>query len=483
MKILLVDPPCDYWGFAGGKDNFAPPIGLATLAAYIEKNGTEVHILDCNASHIDFQELKKRILEIKPKILGVPSSMMCFVPNALQVIKIAKEVDPSIFTVGGGIQFSLMPQEALEICPELDCIVRGDGEYPFLDLIRELEKRQPDLSFVRGISFRKNGKIIHNPNHYPVEDLDTLPNPSWHLLPMDRYSLPLIPKSWGSLAMITTSRGCPHQCTFCSPRLAQAPYRQMSPKRSVEMIEELYYKYHKRVIWLSDLTFNVDRKRTEDFLDEILARKLNIRIAAEGLRPEFILRDADLLPKMKKAGVFFGFVGVESCSKDRLDKYKKSLSPLQAKKAIQLLKKHGIHTYCFFILGEEEETKEDILQTLKFAKQLDPTIAIFSCATPFPGTAYYKQMRDKGLIELEDWSKYDLAHPVARTKYLGIQELQQLQAHCFKNFYGRPLKVLKHILFGDALERHWYLLQRLRKKDFTQVGRQMALGSGHWAQS
>jgi len=481
MRVLLIDPPCDYWGFAGGEDFCAPPIALATVAAYLEKHGIAVSILDCNINKIDFVHLKDEIKKYNPNVVGVPSSMMCFVPASFKAAEMAKEVNPDIFTVGGGVQFTLTPEEAINRCSALDCVVRGDGERPFLDLLRELEKSSPNLHNVRGISFRRNNEIIHNQDHDPIQNLDELPFPAWHLLPFDKYHLPIIPKEWGGLAMITTSRGCPHKCTFCSPRLAQFPYRHMSAKRSVDMIEELYNRYNKKVIWLSDLTFNVDRKTTEEFLDEIIARRLNIKIAAEGLRAEFIIRDEDLLPKMKQAGVFFGFVGVESCSKKKLDRYKKALRPEQAKKAIKLLKKYGIHTYCFFIIGEWDEDKDDILETLKFAKELDPTIAIFSCATPFPGTDYYHMLNDLGAIEVKDWSKYDLAHPIAPTKHLSIKELQALQGYCFKSFYVRPLKIIKHVFFGDALERNWYLTQRIKGKDFAQVGMDMEKAKKHWA--
>ncbi|MDD5610069.1 MAG: radical SAM protein [Candidatus Omnitrophica bacterium] len=481
MKVLLIDPPCDYWGFAGGADSCAPPIALATVAAYLEKNGIDVSIIDCNVEKIDFARLKELIGQRRPKVVGLPSSMMCFVPASFKVAELAKEVSPDIVTVGGGVQFTLTPDEALNRCKALDYVVRGDGEYPFLDLLRELEKSAPNIEKVRGISFRKNNRITHNPDHDVVANLDDLPYPAWHLLPFDKYSLPIIPKKWGGLAMVTTSRGCPHKCTFCSPRLSQYPYRHMSAKKSVDMIEELYRRYNKKVIWLSDLTFNADRKMTEEFLDEIISRKLDVKIAAEGLRAEFIIRDEDLLPKMKKAGLFFGFVGVESCSKKKLDKYKKALAPEQAKKAIRLLKKHGIHTYCFFIIGERDEDREDILETLRFAKELDPTIAIFSCATPFPGTDYYRALEDSGVIEIKDWSKYDLAHPIAPTKYLSIKEVQELQGYCFRSFYVRPLKIIKHVVFGDALERNWYLTQRIRGKDFAQVGMDMEKAKKHWA--
>lgn len=479
MKVLLIDPPCNFWGLTGG-DSFAPPIALATVAAYLEQHGVAVSILDCNVTKTDISRVKAFVRQQAPDVVGVPSSMMCFIPDSLRVVDAVKEVNPAIVTVGGGVQFSLMPDAVFARCSNLDIIVRGDGEYPFLDLIRELEKKSPNLRCVRGISFRQGGAVVHTPAHDPVKDLDILPFPAWHLLPFDKYKLPLIPEQWGPFAMVTTSRGCPHICTFCSPRLSQSPYRYMSAQKSVDMIEELKFRYNKKVIWLSDLTFNVSRKNTEAFLDELIRRKLDMRIAAEGLRAEFVIRDEDLLPKMRQAGLFFGFVGVESCNKKKLDTYKKALAPEQAKKAVRLLKKHGIHTYCFFILGEWSEDRSDILETLRFAKELDPTIAIFSCATPFPGTDYYTMMEDKGAIEVRDWSKYDLAHPVAPTKHLSVAELQDLQGYCFKNFYARPLKIIKHVVFGDALERNWYLQQRMKGEDFTQVGKDMSAKADRW---
>jgi anaerobic magnesium-protoporphyrin IX monomethyl ester cyclase len=246
MDILLIDPPRRYWGFGGGLGYNSPPVGLAALAAFLEQNEIEVDILDCNALDIGWDALAGEIRRRKPRSVGVSSSMTCFVPEAFRCLEIAKQTDPDILTVGGGTQFTLAPDESFHRGQALDCIVRGDGEYTALELLEQLRRAQPQLERVRGLSFRRNGEVLHNESRPSIQDLDQLPLPAWHMLPMDEYALPVIPPRWGNYAIVVTTRGCPFQCNFCSPRKAHAPYRALSAQRVLAMLDELYHDHGTR---------------------------------------------------------------------------------------------------------------------------------------------------------------------------------------------------------------------------------------------
>jgi len=329
------------------------------------------------------------------------------------------------------------------------------------------------LERIRGLSFRRNGEILHNESRPAIQDLDGLPLPAWHMLPMSKYALPVIPPAWGNYAIVVTSRGCPFQCNFCSPRNAHAPYRAMSADRVLEMLDQLYYEYGTRSFWFSDLSFNVSTQRTAQILDGIIARGwTDVHIALDGTRTDLIIRDQHLLPRMKKAGVFLICLGVESPFERDLAEYQKGTTRQKAEQAASLVRKHGIHTWCFFMIGNLQHTEQDILQTLEYAKQLDPTIAIFTLVTPVPGTSFYDEMLEKGVIEEFDWGKYDFGHPIIRTDHVPRQRLLDLYEKCFKDFYNRPLKIIKHGFLGDRFARYTYRFLR-----FVNTARQIKEGT------
>jgi anaerobic magnesium-protoporphyrin IX monomethyl ester cyclase len=460
MDLLLIDPPRKYWGFGGGLGLFSQPVGLATLAGYLVHHGVDVEILDCNILGIGWDQLASEIEGRAPKAVGVSSSMTCFVPDAFKCIEVVKVVNPEIITLGGGLQFSLAPEESLKRCPALDVIVRGDGEFTTLELMDEISNGHTQFQEILGISFRYKGKLIHNDDRPPIQDLDELPFPAWNMIPMDRYRLPSVPQKWGNIAIIVTTKGCPYHCSFCSPIAGQNPYRAMSADRVLEILENLYEQHQTRVFWFSDLSFNVHQERTERILDGIIRKGWKVHIALDGTRTDLFLRDRELIPKMKEAGVFLVCLGVESYFELDLDYYRKGTTLDKAEQAVKLAKEHGINSWCFFMLGNPSHTQKDILRILEYAKELDPTIAIFTIVTPIPGTSFYDEMDTQGYIDDTDWSRYDLGHPVMKLPHLSRQELLDLLDHCYTEFYKRPKKIIRHGIFGDQFARDTYRFMR-----------------------
>ena len=220
-KVALVNPPT-----LKGVFHHHPylPIGLAYLAAVLEADGNEVTVFDCLASEIEQEKLKEKLSSLNPNVIGI-SSMTPMVPSTMLAAKGAKEACPQATVVLGGPHATFMDKEILTQEPEVDVIVRGEGEQTLLELTQKITSRQ-GLETVEGITFRKDGQIVQNPNRSNIQDLDKLPFPAYKNFPLDRYRL------FGKLFFpVITSRGCPFQCSFCtSSRILGKQYRARSPK-------------------------------------------------------------------------------------------------------------------------------------------------------------------------------------------------------------------------------------------------------------
>jgi len=430
MKVLLVDPPKPQWRLLGNA--VMPPIGFASLASVLRENDIEVKILDCSANSIDWKELRHKIESEHPDILG-SGCATCHYYEAKKVFKIAKQVDPEIITVAGGPHFSLARDYSMDDCMDVDYVVVGEGELTMLEFCREIETRSPDFQRIKGLAFRTDeGPRFSGPRQL-IQDLDQLPFPAWDLLPMDKYHIPV----WGNkLTMLLTSRGCPFNCSFCSERVFWGGiWRGRSAEKIVEEMEIIKSRFKKRFVWFADDTFNLKRKRNEDFCNELIERNLNMEWSFEG-RADLILRDRDLLGKMVRSGLFWVLIGVEFSSRSELQAYGKELEPKDIERAFEELRKYDIVTQAMFIVGTRKDTRESIKEKLNFAKKLKPFFVIFSPLTPLLGTDVYKEANENHWIKVKDFSKYDFAHATMNTETLSVEEVDALILDCYKHFYG-----------------------------------------------
>jgi anaerobic magnesium-protoporphyrin IX monomethyl ester cyclase len=266
------------------------------------------------------------------------------------------------------------------------------------------------------------------------------------------------------MCIMVSSRGCPFNCRFCTERrIWRNRWRGRSARKIVDEMELLKTKYGIKVIWFGDDCFNLDRKRNEQFLDELEQRKLDVKWFIEA-RVDTLLRDADIMQRMSKLGLFYALVGAESSSENDLKFLNKNINLSETRKAVALLKKHGIITQTNFIVGLPDDTKKSIQRTVAFAKCLDPEIAIFTPLTPFPGTDLYDEFVGLGLLKETEFSKFDYLTPVARTRALSRRQLQREIIKAYAQFYG-PLKTLKNIFSRKAYAR----------KTFVQAIKAMAI--------
>ena len=410
-----------------------PPLGLAYIAAVLEKAGYQVGILDVPALNLTTQELRQRILEESPTIVGV-TTMTSSIKGALEVLKIAKEHVP--ITVIGGPQLATYPQETLSY-DFIDYGIIGEGEYPFLDLVRAIEQKK-SVENIPGLVYKENGQVHANPAYIHM-NLDEIPFPARHLLPMKKYTSII---SRDPMTTMVSSRGCPFQCGFCFKTPSDAKYRARSAKNIVDEIELVSNEYKVREIMFYDDTLTYKKEHVMNICQEILRRGLKIRWESP-TRVDNI--DSGLLKLMRKAGCIRLRYGVESGDPGILKLMRKGIDLELIKKVFCLTKKAGIETFAYFIIGYIHETKRTLENTISLAKSLDPDYLMFTVATPYPGTPLYEMARQEGFVQGDYWREFTLGLTNDRLPYF-VPDAEKWVRMAYRSFYFRPAYILKRLL-------------------------------------
>jgi anaerobic magnesium-protoporphyrin IX monomethyl ester cyclase len=403
-------------------------LGLGYLAAVLEKNNYNVDVIDCQVLNLSPEEFRTEISKRQPDIVGVTSSTLTY-QSGLKLIKIAKQACPNCITIAGGSHVTFWDDKALQECPELDIVVRREGENTMLELVQriELEKSYDD---VLGTTCRKDDKIIRNPDRSYIEDLDSLPFPARHLWPMEKF------RELEDVLYLATSRGCVYWCEFCTTvRMHGRKYRMRSAKNVVDELEFLNKTYGVSKFTFCDDAFTVDQPRTEELCSEILKRGLKIQWNC-GTRVDMITKE--LLSKMKDAGCITVWFGVESGTQQVLDAMKKGISPELTIKVLGWVREVGLKPVPNVILGFPGETKKSAWKTIKFVEKIAPDdVGFYNVATPFPGTPMYDMVKEKGWLRVTDFDLYDTTHPIFETPWLSIKDLGKLREGAFHHYYMR----------------------------------------------
>jgi anaerobic magnesium-protoporphyrin IX monomethyl ester cyclase len=473
MKILFVEPPKDIWFVMG--EYLPPPYGIIQLAAYLEREvkDIEIEVLDCNAQQIDWEGLERKIESFNPNIVASSALATCNTYLIARTLETAKKVNPDILTVTGGQHFTATAQESLETFPEIDVIVRGEGEQTFTELVKNVDKRS-SFSRIKGISFRHKGKIIHNPDRPLIQNLEKLPYPGYHFVKdvVHKYHFAAMAGRKAPYALIEGSRGCTHRCTFCTQwRHWQGMFRTKSSKRLADEMEFCYRNYGSRFIWLTDDNSSLG-KRGSSLADELLQRGIAEDLMwFMQLRCDDVVKNRELLPKMRKAGLRWVLLGVESPKQSTLESFKKGITPEDAKKAVGLLRENDIFAQAMLIIGERKDTAKSIADLREFVNELDPDFAIFAILTPFPGTGIFENAKRNGWIEDFNWSHYDMVHAIMPTETLSRKEVQEELYNCYRSFYGSWRRRLEGIFSRNELKRriNWYMAGRGIVKQFKTL--------------
>jgi len=442
MKSLLINPPYLKYVYENRKDaaSIDAPLSLAYIAAVLEKNGLKVEILDANAHNMSLGKTAQYVKESDAQLVGITATTTV-IPVVYKLAKAIKAVCGKAIVVGGP-HVSFEAERTLRECPQIDMIVRGEGEITFLSLAKAGGRPEN----IPGISYRKGRRIIHNNPRDPIENIDSLPFPARHLLPMHLYnSGSMISKGNDGLryASVITTRGCPNKCVYCSSsHFWGTRVRFRSPENVVEEVEHLQRSYGTREIFFKDDTFTFSPVRTEQICDLIISKGIDIKWSCYA-RVNTI--SEKLLRKMVKAGCFALDFGIESGNQDVLDRIHKNITLEQAEAAVKLSKSMGVMVYASFMFGLPSENMKRAKETIDFAVKISPDIAQFFITTPFPGTELYTEAVEKGWIkEIESWGKLNIiTNREYRNDDLTNDQIHMLMSMAYKKFYFRPPFILQ----------------------------------------
>ncbi len=456
MKILFVKPPYKVANYFGLGRRYVPsPLAEASLIAYLKQFNYEPMMLDCHKKGIDWSDLADELKKYNPDVICYSASMAAFHDSYIKFANLAKETLPNVIIVAGGGHFGLNAEKIFEETKNIDFIVIGEGEITLLQLLQAIENGKNDFQQINGLSYRENDKMIKNLPREIIKNMDELPDPDFDvLIELNNNRFSLFPQEWDSWTIITTGRGCVGNCSFCTARISQGSYRCFSPQRAFKMLKAIY-DYGVRTIWIDDLTFNVNRERTEKLFDLIIDSGIKVNLIILS-RVDLVVRDRDIMEKYCRAGVKGVLLGGESPLKKDLKKYNKGISELKIKEAVDILREKDILQWVFYIIGDVDHDKDDILEIFKFADDVDSTVAVFSPCVAFPGTDYYEQIKKTGLIRIFDYQYYDMTYAVMDTKHLSLEEIQSAKDGLAFMYFQKPERLEKNLNSSNPLIRNWY---------------------------
>ena len=470
MRIVLIHPNY-HSGGAEIAGNW-PPAWAAYLSGALKQAGySDVHFIDAMTDHLEDAQLAERLAEIEsPDVIGCT----CITPSIYQAqttLKIARSIHPNALTVLGGIHATFMYEQVLNEAPHIDFIVRGEGEEILVNLVRALEENrlQADRYRINGLAFLDGSKAVATPANPPIKNLDGL-SPDWGLLEWDKYIyVPLGVR----VAIPNFARGCPFTCSFCSQWKFWRTYRARSPDKFVDEIERLVKEHDVGFFILADEEPTINRQKFIDLCQALVDRDLGIKWGIN-TRVTDILRDEDMLPMYRKAGLVHVSLGTEASAQLNLERFRKETTVAQNKKAIQLLRKNGIVAEAQFIVGLDNETPETIEDTFKWAMDWGCDMANWIMYTPWPFSDLFADLGDK--VEVRDYARYNFVTPIMKPDAMTRSDVLHSVLRNYRRFYMRRTLFSYPWLRNGFMRRYmlgclWAVLKSGFERRFYDLGR------------
>jgi len=443
-KILLVHP-LGYKTEAAGSDvsrlaNLMPPLGLASIAAFLETKGINVSIIDCFAHPDSDSVIRDFLVSERPAFIGFSCTTSSFL-DGVRISSLAKKCLPEIKTVFGGPHVSALRNRLLDEFPVVDFLVIGEGE---LTLFQLIESGGRDLHSVQGVVYRGIGDEAHFSGHRSKRiGLDSLPFPAYEKLIgyPNKYKLPIFnyPKTPNTSCI--SSRGCPYSCSYCDRSVFRQSFRYNSAEYLYEHLLYLNTLFGIRHINFYDDQFTFNRKRVEAFTKKMIDNPMGITFNC-AVRAEHI--DLDLLRQMKAAGCWMISLGIETGDEQLLNMHRQNADLQMLAEKIRLIKQAEIRTKGLLMLGLPGETENSIQKSMDYVFSLpidDFNLAKF---TPFPGSPIYENIHEKGTFN-EDWEKMDCMNFVFVPNTIEKDRLEELFTNFYKTHFSRPKVILGYI--------------------------------------
>lgn len=400
----------------------------------MEKEGHQVVVRD-----LAVRKKREEIDYKKYDLVGISTDTT----RHAQALRIAKKAKASGRTVVMGGPHPCYIDEEILSTRKVDFIVRGEGEITFSELVAALEKEDKELHAVQGISFLSNGKLVRTPSRPFIENLDNLPLPARHLINMDDYRRTKLGSR--DITPLITSRGCPYQCAFCSSsNFFGTKWRARSVEAVLSELEEIYHRYHFKAVAFVDDLFTLSPERVIEICRGIVERKLDLWWWYLS-RTDLLLRNEEMVKEMVRAGSKAVFIGLESSNPEILEELKKGIDVEGSVRTVEMLKRNGVEIHASYILGGLHDTVKTIRETIRFAKELDTSVAQFCILTPFPGTAVYEQVKNQIFRWRSPWSFFDMQHLVFKHDHLSFIRMEWLLLKAHLLYYTRSKKALQDI--------------------------------------
>ncbi|HDZ00221.1 MAG TPA: radical SAM protein [Nitrospirae bacterium] len=483
MRILLIKPSCTVYTGDPTQPSATLPFGIAYLASYLLSKGEDVMVIDALSEGIKNieqyenrirvglpdKEIERRIRDFKPDIVAITSMFTAFYLDTHNLAEIVKKINPEIKVILGGAHVSISPELSLKD-PNIDIVVKGEGEITLWEIVKALKDGR-DYSNIPGSAARIDSRIKNNPARPSIKDLDILPFPAYHLLPMEKY----FETAKGSpylmdfrMCGIISSRGCPGDCSYCSIHAVWGNrWNRRTAENVVDEMEFLMKTYNIKEFSFLDDSVACSKERMGKICDEIIRRDLKIHWSTPNGVSHWTLDEA-LLDRMKASGCYRLTFGIESGNLKTREfiGWKKNFKLEQGKRIIDYANKIGLWTISTFIIGFPYEDEKSINDTIDFAVNSNTDFAAFFLLMPFPGTKAYSTFKKEGLLDFDDLldpsveareSQYEklgatLAQKGCQTKHFTPEELQNFLSKAYAIFLSarfkrflNPLHILRKI--------------------------------------
>jgi radical SAM superfamily enzyme YgiQ (UPF0313 family) len=435
VKVLFIHPFGSNW-LGTQKDisrvfNLMPPLGIMSIAAYLEAKGIAAEIIDCYATPFGAEELVTEIIRRAPDLVGFSCTTSSFL-EGYGIANRLRERAPEIVTVFGGAHACTVGAPLLDDFPAIDYLVLGEGEVTMFELAAAGGRGG---AHIPGLAYRQEGKAALSPPREQIANLDDLPFPAYHLLPEfpRRYNLPLFSYPKAPNTSIISSRGCPYQCSYCDRSVFSRGFRFNSPDYIIDHVAMLHRDYGIRHVFFYDDLFTFDRQRVARFCALKAQRGLDVTYNCIA-RLEHV--DDELLTLLKGSGCWQVNFGIESGDPELLKKHRKFYGLDEVRQKLLLVRQAGLRVKGLFMVGLPGETEASIRRTIDYALALPLDEINVTKFTPFPGAPVYKTIREQGEFD-ENWPLMNCLNFVFVPHGLTRDQLEGLYNEFIRRFYRR----------------------------------------------